>query len=519
MIRLYLNETQFNRILAPLVTEGAETLSSIYEKWYKDIDVEPFMKIVMADPTYNKDKGEKMGKYGKWMLGLYRKGKLKIEDLYKATEYLTYFNKYINKIQQKDIMSYKDLPSLYNAVSGFMEANNNGNNLATSKSDEIRRIKNNVKKVYEDENWLILIPLTKEASIFYGKNTQWCTAAERGNNMFDFYNAEGPLYININKRNNTKYQFHFETSSFMDERDVEINDPISETIGMDENVISKAYPNAIDTLLKDSLITSIGDGLYYNYRNSTVYRMYDAGMFQQEMGYARKEIVKVDGKDSCVRLSKDMWWFRKSSEAYGSFYNVRTDELTTDKRYLWLNTYKHPRSNMIYIVGSISGKYPNMHAFIGKMVNGELDIITYLHTDTVDMLDEYLEDNTSEYNVPRTVNRFVVTDAHETDALEDSDIVRLFDLISMKQIADFVVYEDSKYGSDDKYYYVFRDAITSYDAYQKAMEMYPDAYDEDYDQYTESTDYENEIVNDFVENEAKRYYICSDDGEIYDHLP
>lgn len=305
----------------------------------------------------------------------------------------------------------------------------------------------------------------------------------------------------------------------MDERDVEINDPIAETIEMDENVISKAYPNAIDTLLKDSLIVSIGDGLYYNYRNSSVYRMYDAGMFQQEMGYARKEITKVSDRTSCLKLSKNMWWFRLPSEAYGSFYNIKTGELVTDKRYLWLNTYKHPRSNLVYIIGSINGKYNNMNAFIGKMVNDELDIITYLHTDKADMLDAYLEGDTTEYNVPKVVNRFVVIDAHEADALEDSSIVRIFDLISMKQIADFVVYEDSQYGSDNKYYYVFRDAITSYDAYQKAMEMYPDEYDEDYGEYTESTEYENEVVNNFIENEARRYYICSDDGEIYDHLP
>jgi len=36
------------------------------------------------------------------------------------------------------------------------------------------------------------------------------------------YTDQGPLYININKRTNDKYQFHFESGSFMDMDD----DPI-----------------------------------------------------------------------------------------------------------------------------------------------------------------------------------------------------------------------------------------------------------------------------------------------------
>ena len=39
-----------------------------------------------------------MGKFGKWLLGIYLKGNLKTEDLYKATDYLSYFVKYYNKI-------------------------------------------------------------------------------------------------------------------------------------------------------------------------------------------------------------------------------------------------------------------------------------------------------------------------------------------------------------------------------------------------------------------------------------
>lgn len=72
--------------------------------------------------------------------------------------------------------------------------------------------------MYEDDKWLIIIPHTEEAACYYGANTRWCTAAKE-DNMFDYYNNDGPLYINIYKPKNRKYQFHFESSQFMDEED------------------------------------------------------------------------------------------------------------------------------------------------------------------------------------------------------------------------------------------------------------------------------------------------------------
>jgi hypothetical protein len=156
-----------------------------------------------------------MGKYGKWLLSIYQKGKLKLEDLYKASEYLSTFKLYSNKIEQKDINQYGSLQDLYRVVKPYID----NPHQATSKSDEIRRIKDGAEKAYEDEKWLVIIPHTKEAAIEYGKGTQWCTAATKSNNYFDFYNEDGNLYINILKGTNKKYQFHFESNQFMDVND------------------------------------------------------------------------------------------------------------------------------------------------------------------------------------------------------------------------------------------------------------------------------------------------------------
>ena len=213
------------------------TLDDIYTKYYSNIPQDEFWQIIKADPTYNEQKSQKMGKYGKWLLNLYKQGKLKNEDLYKATDYLSYFVKYYNKITEKDINKLPDLPSLYNIIKPYKEASDNGEDIATSKSDEVRRIKEGAEKVYEDNQWLVVVPHTQEASCYYGKNTQWCTAATDSYNMFNHYNNQGPLFINIRKTDGKKFQFHFETNSFMDETDTPIRTPIAKTIGLNANLV------------------------------------------------------------------------------------------------------------------------------------------------------------------------------------------------------------------------------------------------------------------------------------------
>ena len=227
-----------NRII---ITEGqlynliceAATLDDIYVKYYSDIDRGIFNKIVSSDPTWREDKPNKMGKFGKWLLKLWVNKKLMLEDLYKATEYLSYFVKYNNRIEVKDINKYHSLPELYNIVKVFMD----NPEIATSNSDEVRRIKEGADKVFENGEWLVIVPHTKEASCYYGKGTQWCTAAEQSNNMFDHYNNQGNLYINIRKSDGEKFQFHFESGSFMDATDTPIESPVYDTIGFGYSIL------------------------------------------------------------------------------------------------------------------------------------------------------------------------------------------------------------------------------------------------------------------------------------------
>lgn len=227
-----------SRSIGEFLTEAV--LDDIYTKYYSDVPQGIFWKIVNADPTYDQQRPTKMGKYTKWLLSLYNKGTLKTEDLYKATDYLRYFVKYFNKVGERDIHKYGSLQQLYGAIRQFKDAEEKGNYVATSKSDEIRKIKEGAEKFYEDDKWLVIIPKTREASCYYGKGTQWCTAADKSENMFDYYNNNGTLYINIDKEYNEKYQFYFRSLQFMDETDSPIDATIQKAIGLTDELV-RAY--------------------------------------------------------------------------------------------------------------------------------------------------------------------------------------------------------------------------------------------------------------------------------------
>ena len=236
----------------------------VRQKYYSDIPENDFWKIVRADPTSLQ--GKRIGKYSKWLFRIYRdmvesvlKKRFVKEDLTKSTEYLKDFDRYKNRLSmsQRDINTYDSLSDLYLAIKSFRD---------TEKPITSRDIKSGAEKVYEDERWLVVIPYTKEASCLYGANTQWCTAA-RKDNAFKEYNENGYLYINIDKKNNCKYQFHFESNQFMDETDNRIKSPILSTIGATDKLVDfyKKCRDDVDVLKISSKYQFIGNIKEYSY--------------------------------------------------------------------------------------------------------------------------------------------------------------------------------------------------------------------------------------------------------------
>ena len=82
------------------------TLDDIYTKYYSNIPQDEFWQIIKADPTYNEQRSQKMGKYGKWLLNQYRQGNLDMNNLSKVRNTIDFFNRYNRQLEVKDINQY-----------------------------------------------------------------------------------------------------------------------------------------------------------------------------------------------------------------------------------------------------------------------------------------------------------------------------------------------------------------------------------------------------------------------------
>jgi ankyrin repeat protein len=215
------------------------SLEDIYKKYYsKDVpNLATFKEINAANPDFMPDK---KGKYLDWLVRKAYKSNpdLFIEDFDKIQEDLELFDKYQSKIG-KQITQIKDHYELSKLVQQFRKKKDAGE-IDLSRSE----IKKDVEKIYEDSNWLLIHPKTKEAAKYYGANTRWCTAADK-DNMFDWYNAKGPLYILINKKvPSEKYQLHFQTDQYMDSEDapIDFDTTVLPTIIYDK-LVEEAFKN------------------------------------------------------------------------------------------------------------------------------------------------------------------------------------------------------------------------------------------------------------------------------------
>ena len=110
-----------------------------------------------------------------------------------------HFQEYMERglIENKDVLTYSTIEEVQQATS-----------LAIMKAST-KDLEKQVHKVYEDETWLIVRPLTFEASTKYGAGTKWCTTSINDKQYFTRYWSRGTLAYIINKQTGLKYaMFH-----------------------------------------------------------------------------------------------------------------------------------------------------------------------------------------------------------------------------------------------------------------------------------------------------------------------
>ena len=170
-------------------------------------------QIESGDPTKNLE-------YSQWLARMYSRGVVPLEDIKSKMrdaleKYHQFKIKKKLKPEHKDINQMKSPYDLLQAMEQYDEED-----LEPEVTD-----KGNAKQIYKDETIRVIVPKNKAAACYYGQGTRWCTAG-RNRNMFDTYNPMGDMYIVIPANpqyEGEKYQLHFPTEQYMDEKDNPVN--------------------------------------------------------------------------------------------------------------------------------------------------------------------------------------------------------------------------------------------------------------------------------------------------------
>ena len=234
----YYNLLESMQNMGIFLCEGIDDM----KKYYPNISGDDFIKYIELDPTYKKG-SDKAGQYAKWILGLANKNGGKLDRENHINDILTRFDRDKKQLKDKDIMKFKSVEDLDNYL------NDDNNYTELSHRQEVRQrqkdrhnvdLDNEAYLIYEDSDWEVWVPKTYAASCKLGQGTSWCTASTESSYYFNSYTRNGDLYININKHNpKEKYQFHFESNSYMDKDDKEIN--IDEFFANNPSLYDKVY--------------------------------------------------------------------------------------------------------------------------------------------------------------------------------------------------------------------------------------------------------------------------------------
>lgn len=296
------------------------TVKDAYAQHYSMIDSDVFSTIV----RYSQGDGQQiLLPNTKWVLKLY------LKNQEKTLQELSYLEdgkvfKMFNRLKDirvltgrsADINYYSSIYELYSLVDRFDPEDLEGDNTERKKRlmrPEFIEARNDVQKLYEDAFWLVIVPKSYETSCYWGHNTAWCTAYKDTKSYYYDYVSKGPLYININKSNGEKYQFHFETKSFMDEDDMKIEGNVFDSIENSESLQSfyEGYLSEedYDKLTKNNrsynIIGNLEDDIYLIERNSYTENAYPDWCYKYNIiNQARNFLFFESGFESYENNSK-----------------------------------------------------------------------------------------------------------------------------------------------------------------------------------------------------------------------
>ena len=176
-----------------------------------------------------------------WLLRTYAAGGYRLEDLSKAYDTLVTFARLRGLLPDtatidgetrnpRKLGSHMTLASIWKAVAPLVEAeclaqeNCSGEQEDTDKE----RALSQSRVLHRSARMVIAVPMTEEASCWWGQGTQWCTAA-RNDNAFEQYHSKAPLIVICLRKSGDlparKLQLYVHSGGmqFMDENDAEVS--------------------------------------------------------------------------------------------------------------------------------------------------------------------------------------------------------------------------------------------------------------------------------------------------------
>ena len=181
---------KYGRLLTEALRKDTSAEARGVEKLPKEQIPARLVSLIMekADPTQNKGMIV-------WLVRQYADGNLRLEDLGTASETLTMFRRYAQRLEknQRDLGQYQSLAAVWEAVIGF--ANEEEQHLSGKAQKALDRDKAYAESRIlrqDPDGFTIAIPLTEFAAKWWGRGTRWCTAAEK-HNAFLEYHKQAPL--------------------------------------------------------------------------------------------------------------------------------------------------------------------------------------------------------------------------------------------------------------------------------------------------------------------------------------
>lgn len=309
------------------------TCKDAYQRFYKDIPFETYENIVLSTQGNNNI----LLPVTKWVLSCFKRNpENTMRDIHtlrseQGRGALDRFERLVSRQMisgnDADLNRFKSIAELIDFVYDYDESEI-FRRTAGEWSKAIKNAKNDIRKFYEDEKWFVIIPETMDAACYWGSDTEWCTATrDENDNYFDRYNDDGPLIILINKENGEKYQFHFETNSFMNKKDKSIRKPILKTIGA-----TKGLTNAIEEYCEEigyDFLDLIYEVIGEEYRGLTPVKIHDASYNlineYNEIAFPQYDFsipVKFDYEWAPVQgyTGDDVIWFQNFMNTEGKMF-------------------------------------------------------------------------------------------------------------------------------------------------------------------------------------------------------